>query len=74
MSLLFAGLNALPGYLLDGGRMLLAVVWGVTKDRFTALRIAGWGGVLVGGALGLAGIQMLRSATRTGCSSASSAT
>ena len=61
LSLLFAGLNALPGYPLDGGRMLLAVVWGITKDRFTALRIAGWGGVLVGGALGLVGIQMLRS-------------
>jgi Zn-dependent protease/CBS domain-containing protein len=60
LSLLFAGLNALPGYPLDGGRVLLAVVWGITKDRFTALKIAGWGGVLVGGALGLVGLQMLR--------------
>ena len=60
LSLLFAGLNALPGYPLDGGRVLLAVVWGITRDRFTALRIAGWGGVLVGGALGLVGLQMLR--------------
>jgi CBS domain-containing protein len=60
LSLLFAGLNALPGYPLDGGRMLLAVVWGIAKDRFTALRVAGWGGVVVGAALGLAGLQMLR--------------
>ncbi len=60
LSLLFAGLNALPGFPVDGGRMLLAVVWGVTRDRFTALRIAGWGGVAVGGALGLLGLQRLQ--------------
>jgi Zn-dependent protease len=61
LSLLFAGLNALPGFPLDGGRMLLAIVWAVTKDRFVALKVAGWGGVVVGAALGLVGIQMLRS-------------
>lgn len=60
LSLLFAGLNALPGFPLDGGRMLLAVVWGITKDRFVALKVAGWGGVVVGGALGFVGVQMLR--------------
>jgi Zn-dependent protease/CBS domain-containing protein len=60
LSLLFAGLNALPGFPVDGGRMLLAVVWGITKDRFLALRVAGWGGVVVGAALGLIGIQRLR--------------
>lgn len=60
LSLLFAGLNALPGFPVDGGRMLLAVVWGITKDRFVALRVAGWGGVVVGAALGLVGLQLLR--------------
>jgi Zn-dependent protease/CBS domain-containing protein len=60
LSLLFAGLNALPGFPVDGGRMLLAVVWGITKDRFAALRVAGWGGVVVGAALGLVGLQLLR--------------
>jgi Zn-dependent protease/CBS domain-containing protein len=60
LCLLFAGLNALPGFPLDGGRMLLAVIWGVTRDRFVALRIAGWGGVVVGAALGLVGLQQLR--------------
>jgi Zn-dependent protease len=60
LSLLFAGLNALPGFPLDGGRMLLAVVWGITRDRFVALRIAGWGGVVVGAAFGFAGLQLLR--------------
>jgi Zn-dependent protease len=61
LSLLFAGLNALPGFPVDGGRMLLAVVWGITKDRFVALRVAGWGGVVVGVSLGLIGLQRLRS-------------
>ncbi len=48
LSLIFAALNALPGFPLDGGRMLLAAVWGLTKNRRTAMRVAGWSGVLVG--------------------------
>ena len=65
LSTLFAGLNALPGFPLDGGRMLLAVIWGITKDRFLALKVAGWGGVVVGGALALFGLQLLRSGNGT---------
>jgi Zn-dependent protease/CBS domain-containing protein len=60
LSLLFAGLNALPGFPVDGGRMLLAVVWGITRNRFVALKVAGWGGIVVGAALGLVGVQRLR--------------
>jgi Zn-dependent protease/CBS domain-containing protein len=60
LCLLFAGLNALPGFPLDGGRMLLAVIWGITRDRFAALRIAGWGGVVVGATLGLIGLRQLQ--------------
>ena len=60
LNLIFAGLNALPGFPVDGGRMLLAVVWGVTHDRFTAMRVAGWGGVVVGGVLGLIAVQQLQ--------------
>jgi Zn-dependent protease len=59
LSLLFAALNALPGFPVDGGRMLLAVVWAVTHNRYTALRIAGWGGVVVGAVLGFVGLQLL---------------
>ncbi|HUF58030.1 MAG TPA: site-2 protease family protein [Actinomycetota bacterium] len=65
LSTLFAGLNALPGFPLDGGRMLLAVVWGITKDRFLALKVAGWGGLVVGGALALVGLQLLRTGNGT---------
>jgi Zn-dependent protease len=49
ISLLFAGLNALPGFPLDGGRMLLATMWGITKNRAKALRITGYVGIVVGG-------------------------
>lgn len=60
LSLIFAGLNALPGFPVDGGRMLLAGVWGVTKDRYTGMKVAGWGGVVVGGVLGAIAIQRLQ--------------
>ncbi len=45
LSLIFAAFNALPGFPLDGGRMLLAAVWGLTGDRRTAMRVAGFGGI-----------------------------
>jgi Zn-dependent protease len=48
LNLYFAGINALPGFPLDGGRMLLAATWGITRNRSTALRIAGSVGTLVG--------------------------
>jgi Zn-dependent protease len=48
LNLYFAGINALPGFPLDGGRMLLAATWGITRNRSTALRVAGSVGTLVG--------------------------
>ena len=59
LSLIFAGLNALPGFPLDGGRMLLAAVWGLTKNRRVALRAAGWSGVVVGLAFGAAAVWFI---------------
>jgi Zn-dependent protease len=56
LSLVLAILNALPGFPLDGGRMLQAIVWGVTKNRRTAMRAAGWSGVMVGVAFGAAAV------------------
>ena len=52
LSLIFAIFNALPGFPLDGGRMLLATVWGLTRDRRTAMRAAGLGGIAVGMVIG----------------------
>jgi len=52
LSLLFAAFNALPGYPLDGGRMLMAAIWGATKNRRTAMRATGYTGIAVGAGLG----------------------
>lgn len=56
LSLVFAIVNALPGFPLDGGRMLLAVVWGITGNRRTAMRVTGYGGIAVGAALAAAAL------------------
>lgn len=50
-NLLIGVVNALPGFPLDGGRMLLATTWGITKNRRTAVMVAGYGAVVVGAAL-----------------------
>ena len=59
LSFIFAGVNALPGFPLDGGRMLLAIVWGVTGNRRTAMRAAGYVGIVVGVALGVAALYSI---------------
>lgn len=56
ISLIFAAVNALPGFPLDGGRMLLAAVWGITGNRRTALRAAGYVGIAVGFGLAIAAV------------------
>jgi len=52
LNLFFAGLNAIPGFPLDGGRMLLATAWGVSGSRRTGLRVVGWVGLALGAACG----------------------
>jgi Zn-dependent protease len=56
ISVVFAIVNVLPGFPLDGGRMLVAAVWGLTRSRRTALRSAGYVGMLVAGAVGVAAL------------------
>lgn len=56
LNLMLAGLNALPGFPLDGGRALRAIVWRVTGNRRRASEIAGWVGVAVGLAIGAVGL------------------
>ncbi len=51
-----AASNLLPGYPLDGGRVLRAFLWKRTGQLDDATRIAGLGGQLIGGALGVFGV------------------
>jgi Zn-dependent protease len=48
LNLVIGGVNLLPGFPLDGGRMLQAATWGVTHDRRTATKVAGYGAIVVG--------------------------
>jgi Zn-dependent protease len=51
LNVFFALLNAIPGFPLDGGRMLMAGAWAVTRNRAVAQRVAGVGSFIVGGGL-----------------------
>jgi Zn-dependent protease len=51
LNLVIGGVNLLPGFPLDGGRMLQAATWGVTHDRRTATKVAGYGAIVVGAAV-----------------------
>jgi Zn-dependent protease len=43
-NLVVGALNLVPGLPLDGGRVLQAAVWGVTKRRALGVTVAAWGG------------------------------
>lgn len=48
LNLFMAVFNVLPGLPLDGGRMLQAAVWGITRNRRLGTRIAGVTGMALG--------------------------
>lgn len=49
-------INLVPGFPLDGGRVLRAVVWGRTQNERTGTRAAGMAGRIAGWGLTLAGL------------------
>jgi Zn-dependent protease len=59
VNLFIGAFNLLPGYPLDGGRMLRAVVWGLRRNFAGASRIAGYAGRVVSAALMVGGLVMV---------------
>ena len=50
--------NLVPGYPLDGGRLLRAGIWGLTGNHHKATQIAAGMGQVVGGAMALGGVLL----------------
>lgn len=59
INLTLAVFNMIPGFPLDGGRVLRSIVWAVRGDRSQATRIAARGGQLVAGLLLLVGVYRM---------------
>lgn len=57
LNLLLAAINMIPGLPLDGGRVVRAVLWAITRNPEQATRWASSGGVAIG--YGLIGIGLL---------------
>lgn len=55
VNLALAAFNLLPGFPLDGGRVLRSIIWGVSGNRASATRIAARGGQALAVMLTLAG-------------------
>ena len=64
---LLGGFNLLPGFPLDGGRVLRAIVWAITHSLRTATQVASYVGQAMGYLLMLAGVaRLLTGATLDG--------
>ena len=51
--------NMLPGFPLDGGRVLRSIIWGVTGNYWRSTFLAARGGQIVGGLMIVGGLAML---------------
>lgn len=61
INLILAFFNLLPGYPLDGGRILESVVWAVTGKQETGVRVAGTAGQIIAyGLMALGGYRVFQ--------------
>lgn len=59
VNLMVGGFNLLPGYPLDGGRMLRAAIWGARRNFPSATKLAGYAGRAVAVCLGAGGLALI---------------
>ena len=59
VNILIGIFNLIPGFPLDGGRIVRSILWGITNDLQKATRMASWMGQAVAWVLIFAGISML---------------